>query len=114
MMYENQSDGCLSCQNNSIGNPSTCWKRKGTGSAQRQGHTQTGSAQTRLTQTHQALAAQCDVPPPRMNVSTRLSYVFDTLGDDEDKENDDDFTDDSADWQDADLIGMHLFPQHMN
>jgi hypothetical protein len=33
MMYENQSDGCLPCQNDSIGNPSTRWKCKGTGPA---------------------------------------------------------------------------------
>jgi hypothetical protein len=61
MMYKNQSDGCLSCQNDSIGHPSTCWKRKGTGSAQCQVRTQTGFAQTR---TRHLPAAQCDIPPP--------------------------------------------------
>jgi hypothetical protein len=86
MMYENQSDGCLSCQNDSIGNPSTHWKCQGTGSAQCQVHTWTGSEQTQLVQTSRLPAAQCDVPPPRMNVTTRLPRVFDPLGDDEDKE----------------------------
>jgi hypothetical protein len=52
MIYKNQSDGCLPCQNDSIGNPSTRWKRKGTGPAQRQVRRQTGSAQTRLALTH--------------------------------------------------------------
>jgi hypothetical protein len=114
MMYENQSDGCLPYQNDSIGNPCTHWKRKGTGPAQRQVHRQTGSAQIRLAPTRQPPAAQCDVPPPRINVPTRLPCIFDPLGDDEDEEDDDDFTDDhSEDSQDEELTGMCVFPQHM-
>jgi hypothetical protein len=113
MMLENQLDGCLPCQNDSIVNPSTRWKRKGTGPAQRQVRRQTGSAQTRLAPTHQPPAAQCDVPPPRINVPTGLFRIVDQLGDDEDVEDDDDFTDDdSHDSHDEELTGMCVFPQN--
>jgi hypothetical protein len=114
MMYENQSDGCLPCHHDSIGNPSTRWKRKGTGPAQRQLRRQTGSAQTRLVPTRPLPAAQCDVPPPQINVPTGLPRVFDPLGDDDDEEDDDNFTDEhSEDSQDEELTGMCVFPQHM-
>jgi hypothetical protein len=101
MMYENQSDGCLPCQNDGIGNPSTCWKHKGTGPAQRQVRRQTGSAQTWLAPTRWPPAAQCDVPSHPINVPTRLPRVFDPLGDDEDEEDDENFADEhSEDSQD--------------
>jgi len=31
MVYENQPDGCLPCQNGTSNNPGTHWRRKGTG-----------------------------------------------------------------------------------
>jgi len=31
MLRQNQTDGCLSCQNGAALNPHSCWKRKGTG-----------------------------------------------------------------------------------
>ena len=31
MVYENQTDGCLPCQNGTAKNPRTRWRRKGTG-----------------------------------------------------------------------------------
>jgi len=30
MIYQNQTDSCLSCQNGTVKNPQTCWRHKGT------------------------------------------------------------------------------------
>jgi hypothetical protein len=59
-------------------------------------------------------AAQFDIRPHQINVPTRLSYVFDPLGDDKDEEDEKDFTDDHSEHcQDKELTGMFVFPQHM-
>jgi hypothetical protein len=115
MIYQNQSDFCLSCQNDCIGYPCTCWKNKDRGFAQRQACTQTGSAQIWLVKTHCAPAALYNVFLPQMTVSTRNSHVFNPLGDDNDKEDVNDFTDANAeDSQDQDLTGMCVLPQDLN